>query len=212
MTSTNTARALATVLAPKAAPSVRKSIVGMPGTSPVEYGEITRKVAKVVLTGGTVANDAAPKKAAAPKKEKVTSRQQVETLIAIADRGGAISGEEAELLDMRSLKALKKDGQIVEFGAGWQLTDKGQEKVAAEQASKTEVTTITAEDFRVRCETAFGGWGWQGRFAKGLGVSRQTIAKWVAGTLEVPEYAVAMLETLECLRRAGVAYPPRFMK
>lgn len=81
----------------------------------------------------------------------------------------------------------------------------------------TEGTT-TADDLRERVESAYleltdpedrpsvpwdtpDGWGAQKWFAERLGVTENTVNRWMRGVHPVPRYALALLEELE--QRAG---------
>jgi hypothetical protein len=74
----------------------------------------------------------------------------------------------------------------------------------------TSPTPITPKEFRARGYAALGGYGWIMRLARGLGVSGQSVHRWLNGAVPVPEYAVAAIELIEWLKAAKSPIPARF--
>lgn len=54
------------------------------------------------------------------------------------------------------------------------------------------------------------GWGFQGTFAKAIGVDISTISRWGSDDIRLPLYAETILELLLACKKAGVPLPDRF--
>lgn len=68
---------------------------------------------------------------------------------------------------------------------------------------------MTGDDFAARASALLGGRGWMEPFARACGVHRNTVWRWTAGELDVPTYAVSLLELLEAMPR-GTPLPERW--
>ena len=62
----------------------------------------------------------------------------------------------------------------------------------------TDTMQINPEDFAKRLHKALGD-GYEKTFSEAINVSPSTVYRWCAGTVPVPQYAVAILEFLEIL-------------
>lgn len=135
------------------------------------------------------------------KTVKLTLKQR-EVIKALQLEGGVLGARECSALDHRVLKYLFRFGIIEHFDDGIALTDTA--STFLEDSSEEGVP------FRDRCQKLFETSRWQSKFAKALGVSRQTVVKWASGRLEVPEYVMSVLECLEALKENQLPFPKRF--
>lgn len=55
----------------------------------------------------------------------------------------------------------------------------------------------TPQEFAARASAVLGGHGWQTRLSQAIGVDASTIRRWNSGTVNIPDYAIAILEFLE---------------
>lgn len=192
-------------------PPKTSGFMGLPGAS-----EPTRLISPSVARSSvrTGRNKTAAPSSTRKRKEavaeaqplKLTLRQQ-EALLLLNERGGVFNEQETAAMDGRVLKRLFSLGLLEVFGEGLRLTESGEG--AAAGLLDPEEPMADGEEFRARCQAAFGGKGWQSRLAASTGVSRQTVVKWTSGRLAVPQYVLSLLDCLDALREAQVPYPPR---
>lgn len=69
---------------------------------------------------------------------------------------------------------------------------------------------LTPEEFSNAMREALGGVGWQGVFARGVGISPSTVTRYMHGILPIPPHIGIIVEMLQTIRRHGLAVPDRF--
>lgn len=82
----------------------------------------------------------------------------------------------------------------------------GRRSIAAKGPSMRD---LNGAEFEQRATAALGGRGWQKAMSAALGVDASTIRRWTSGNVDVPTYAVAVLELLEATPAAF--RPPRWL-
>lgn len=136
---------------------------------------------------------------------------QKQAIAKIRNCGGLASESELHEFNDRTLNSLVKkeiiSKSVSDKGVSFQLIE-----MTADKEENESAFTLNTKDFRSTCERVLGGWGWQGRLAKAIGVHKNTVAKWAAGRLEVPIYVTALIESLEIIKDAGGELPERFQK
>jgi hypothetical protein len=137
--------------------------------------------------------------------EIALSPSQKKTSEQLLQLGGSVA--EADLtkmgVDRRSLRALEDRNLVVqkteEAGVVYHLIDQ------VEADDETNVL-MTGAELKKALDDVFG-YGGQSHFARILGVNKFTVAKWTQGVLEVPQYAVALINSFEYMKTCGMALP-----
>jgi hypothetical protein len=163
---------------------------------------------------------AAPQVPSSPSTPLRSSQRAA--LSALRDVGGQVIDLkeiviDGQSVDGRLVRGLEKRGLVRKAGSGWSMTHDGyralnapEEMAAPVEHAEVSPKGMSAQHFERRARNVLGGWGWQGRFARGLGVNQNTVSRWASGGQEVPEFARATIELLEMIQQAGMTLPERF--
>lgn len=143
---------------------------------------------------------------------KTLSFIQKKAIAALRECGGIANEDFMTEFNNRTMNSLVKKGIIEKTVTDTTITYHLLDLTADKEPEDSCAYTLQTDEFRKTCEKVLGGWGWQGRLAKAIGVHKNTVAKWAAGRLEVPIYVTALIESLEVIKDAKANLPERFQK
>ncbi|EPX77979.1 hypothetical protein [Salipiger mucosus] len=145
-----------------------------------------------------------PKTTGNASKTVALSQRQREVVNHIRTSGGALEGEDGKSVgDQRTLKALENKGVIRRDGpANYSLV----EVFVEPEEDENKTIFMTGSEFAEALQELYG-YGGQSKFARLIGANKATVGKWAQGKLDVPQYAVALLATLQHLREVKAPMP-----
>lgn len=137
-------------------------------------------------------------------KEIALSQRQEEMVNKIQKSGGFFQGDDlAAFGDQRTVNALVRKGVLEQTGArAYTLS----EVFVQKEEDKNKKVHATGSEFAEALTDIFG-YGGQSRLAELLGVNKATVGKWVQGKLDVPQYAVVFMATLQHCKEIGAPLP-----